>query len=205
MNGFISGGWFMSQSKFSRRGFLKGAAAGVAGAATGLPVAEGVATGPAILGPGAVAMSLTVNGTERKVEVDPRTTLVNLLRNELDLTGTKIICDGGACGGCSVLVDGLLVNSCMMLALDADGVKVETVEGLAEGDKLHPIQEAFCHHDALQCGFCTPGMIMACKSLLDGNKSPSAGEIREGLAGNICRCGTYTRIFEAVHTVAKKR
>jgi aerobic-type carbon monoxide dehydrogenase small subunit (CoxS/CutS family) len=188
----------------SRRGFLKGVGGAVGAGAVGAPVVSAAPTGPTALGPGKVAITITVNGVERELDIEPRVTLLNALRNSLDLTGTKKICDRGQCGGCNVLVDGLLVNSCMMLALDAAGAKVQTVEGLATGDKLHPIQEAFCEVDALQCGFCTPGMVMACKALLDRHKRPSRAEIREGLAGNLCRCGTYTRIFDAVERAAKK-
>ncbi len=149
-------------------------------------------------------MVLNVNGQDRKVTIEPRVTLLRALRNHLDLTGAKEICDRGGCGGCTVLLDGKAVNSCMMLAVDAVGKKVATVEGLASGDKLHPLQAAFVKHDGLQCGFCTPGMVMACKALLDHNKTPSLTQIKQGLAGNICRCGTYTRIFAAVQTAAKE-
>jgi xanthine dehydrogenase YagT iron-sulfur-binding subunit len=151
-----------------------------------------------------VKVSLQVNGAAREVEIEPRVTLLNALRNHLDLTGTKKICDRGSCGGCTVLVDGAAVNSCLMLALDAEGRKVETIEGLASGGKLHPLQEEFCAHDALQCGFCTPGMVMACKALLDRKKEPSLDDIREGISGNICRCGTYNKIFDAVRAAAPR-
>jgi xanthine dehydrogenase YagT iron-sulfur-binding subunit len=144
-----------------------------------------------------------VNGKDYRLKVEPRVTLLRALRNDLDLTGTKEICDRGACGGCSVTIDGTLINSCMMLAVDAVGRKVGTIEGLAKGDKLDPIQEAFVKHDALQCGFCTPGMVMACKTLLESNKSPSLIQIKKGLSGNICRCGTYNHIFAAVQTASK--
>jgi aerobic-type carbon monoxide dehydrogenase small subunit (CoxS/CutS family) len=120
------------------------------------------------------------------------------LRWHFNLTGTKEICDRGACGGCSVLVDGVLVNSCMMLTADAVGCEVTTVEGLAQGDRLDPIQEAFCRHDALQCGYCTPGLIMASRALLNENQAPTLDQIKRGLSGNICRCGTYTNVFNAV-------
>ncbi len=145
-----------------------------------------------------------MNGTDRRLTVEPRVTLLRALRNELDLTGTKEICNGGACGGCSVLLDGRLVNSCMTLALDAVGAKVTTIEGLSKGDELHPIQRAFVEHDALQCGFCTPGMVMACKALLDAKKHPTLVEIKRGVSGNVCRCGTYPRVFAAVQAVAKQ-
>jgi aerobic-type carbon monoxide dehydrogenase small subunit (CoxS/CutS family) len=148
-------------------------------------------------------ITLNVNGKKYNLKVEPRMTLLRALRNELDLTGTKEICDRGACGGCSVMLDGKLVNSCMLLAVDAVGAKIGTIEGLAKGDKLDPIQSAFVQHDALQCGFCTPGMVMACKALLETNKKPDLVQIKKGLSGNICRCGTYNNIFAAVQTAAK--
>jgi len=122
----------------------------------------------------------------------------------IDLTGTKQVCDRGECGGCTVLMDGKAVYSCMILALDAQGKEITTIESLADGDKLHPIQEAFVEHDALQCGFCTPGFVMSAKALLDENPDPTLEEIKHGLAGNLCRCGAYPRIFEAVQTAAKR-
>jgi aerobic-type carbon monoxide dehydrogenase small subunit (CoxS/CutS family) len=154
--------------------------------------------GPAILGPDPVACELNVNGRAMPATIDPATTLLECLRVNLGLTGSKEVCDRASCGACSVLVDGRLVNACMMLALDAVGARVETVEGLATGDTLHPVQTAFIDHDALQCGFCTPGLIVAAKSLLDRNPRPDLSAIRKGLAGNICRCGTYTNVFNAV-------
>jgi xanthine dehydrogenase YagT iron-sulfur-binding subunit len=176
---------------------------GVAGGAVALAKDARAAKQPKTLPAKKVPITLTVNDKAYKLSVEPRQTLLRALRNQLDLTGTKEICDRGACGGCSVLLDGKLVNSCMLLAVDAVGRKVTTIEGLSKGDKLHPIQEAFVKHDALQCGFCTPGMVMACKSLLDKEKNPSLVQIKKGLSGNICRCGTYNNIFTAVQTAAK--
>ncbi len=190
---------------FSRREFLTAGAAAAGGAAIGGRTAEARPAGPKTLGPKKVAVTLNVNGKDRELEIEPRVTLLRALRNHLDVTGPKQACDRGACGGCSVLVDGLLVNACMMLALDAVGRKIVTPEGLMEGDKMAPIQEAFCAHDALQCGFCTPGFVMACQWTLNRRKSPTLAEIKKDLSGNICRCGTYNRIFQAVQTVAKKR
>lgn len=149
-------------------------------------------------GPGPVRVTLKVNGHALKTTIEPATTLLDALRVHLNLTGAKEICDRGSCGGCSVLVDGKLMVSCMMLAMDAVGTEITTVEGLANGDDLDPIQEAFIKHDALQCGFCTPGLLMASKALLNDNSKPSLDDIKAGLAGNICRCGTYTNIFNAV-------
>jgi aerobic-type carbon monoxide dehydrogenase small subunit (CoxS/CutS family) len=186
----------------SRRAFLgTGAAAGGVAIAGGRE-AKGAARAKT-LGPKKATIKINVNGADKTLTVEPRVTLLRALRNQLDVTGCKEICNGGSCGGCNVLVDGQLVNSCMMLAVDADGRKVTTIEGLSQGDKLHPLQEQFVKFDALQCGFCTPGMVMACKALLDKNKNPDLVAIKRGLSGNICRCGTYTRIFTAVQAAAK--
>jgi aerobic-type carbon monoxide dehydrogenase small subunit (CoxS/CutS family) len=143
----------------SRRGFLGGVGAAAGAVAVGAPVFAGRQESK-VLGPGPVPVSLHINGVAKSVEVEPRVTLLNALRNHLDLTGTKKICDRGSCGGCTVLVDGAPVNSCLMLALDAEGRKIETIEGMAPEGGLSPLQESFCAHDALQCGFCTPGMVM---------------------------------------------
>src|SRR5690349_10104631 len=192
-----------SGPEVSRRGFLSGLGAAAGAVAVGVPAFAGRQEAQ-FLGPGPVPLTLHVNGVVKKTEVEPRVTLLNALRNHLDLTGTKKICDRGSCGGCTVLVDGAPVNSCLMLALDAEGRKIETIEGLAPEGGLHPLQEAFCAHDALQCGFCTPGMVMACKALLDRTPDPNLDEIKEGISGNICRCGTYNRIFDAVKSAAPK-
>jgi aerobic-type carbon monoxide dehydrogenase small subunit (CoxS/CutS family) len=154
--------------------------------------------GPMILGPGAAQLRLRLNGESVMVNVEPSVTLLDVLRRQLDMTGSKEICDRGACGGCSVIVDGTLVNACMMLAFDADGSEITTIEGLANGDELHPLQEAFIRHDGLQCGYCTPGFIVAGKALLDENPKPTLAEIQKGLGGNICRCAAYNNIFNAV-------
>ncbi len=151
-----------------------------------------------VRGPGPIEIRLTVNGEERAITVEPATTLLTALRFHLHLTGPKEICDRGACGGCSVLLDGKLVNACLLLAIDAEGRSVTTVEGLAKDGKLDPIQESFIRHDGLQCGYCTPGLVMASRALLNGNPKPDLPAIKRGLCGNICRCGTYTNIFNAV-------
>jgi xanthine dehydrogenase YagT iron-sulfur-binding subunit len=185
----------------TRRGFLQ--SAGVAGGVAVVGKQAHAAGKPKVLPAKKVPITLNVNGKDYRLKVEPRITLLRALRNDLDLTGTKEICDRGACGGCNVLLDGKLVNSCMLLAVDAVGTKIGTIEGLAKGDKLDPIQAAFVQHDALQCGFCTPGMVMACKALLETNKKPDLVQIKKGLAGNICRCGTYNHIFAAVQTASK--
>jgi len=191
-----------SSGTLSRRHFLGGTA--MAGAALGAGAEAKAAAGkPKALGPQKASISLDINGKKRAVSVETRSTLLRAMRNQLDLTGSKEVCNGGACGACSVIVDGALVNACMMFAVDAVGRKITTVEGLSNGDKIHPIQKAFVEKDALQCGFCTPGMVMACKALLDKTPNPDLHQIKKGLRGNLCRCGTYTRIFEAVKSVAK--
>jgi len=156
-------------------------------------------------------ITLRINGRNYEVEVEPRTTLLSVLRDGIDtngqrlnLTGAKQICDRGECGGCTVIMDGKAIYSCMTLVIDAQGKDILTVEGLEDGDKLHPLQEAFIEHDALQCGFCTPGFLMTAKALLDTNRAPTLEEIKGSLSGNVCRCGAYTRIFEAVQTAAKR-
>ena len=146
------------------------------------------------------SMSLTVNGERRDVALDdPRATLLDLLRERLGLTGTKKGCDRGQCGACTVLVNGKRVNSCLALALSLDGAEVVTIEGLAQGDELHPVQAAFIAHDGFQCGFCTPGQIMSAVGLIDeGQAGDDPERVREGMSGNICRCGAYRGITEAV-------
>jgi len=132
-------------------------------------------------------------------------TLLDALRNHLDLTGAKQVCDRGGCGGCTVLLDGLPVKSCMMLAVDAEGHEITTVEGLGTPEKMSPVQQAFVEKDALQCGFCTPGFVVAATALLAKNPDPTLDQIKHGLSGNLCRCGTYGRIFEAVQSAAKAK
>jgi aerobic-type carbon monoxide dehydrogenase small subunit (CoxS/CutS family) len=143
-------------------------------------------------------VKVDVNGVEYEREVDARRLLIHFIRDDLGLTGSHIGCDTGNCGACSVIVDGTLVKSCMMLAVQADGARIETVEGLAEGDQLAPLQQAFSDHHALQCGYCTPGMLMSATALLRKNTSPSEDEIRKGIQGNLCRCTGYVNIVEAI-------
>jgi len=146
---------------------------------------------------------LTVNGTLQELSVQPWETLLEVIRDRLGLTGTKEGCGLGECGACTVIMDGKTVNSCLVLAVEADGKQVTTIEGLADGDQLHPLQEAFIEQGGLQCGFCTPGMIMSAKALLDENPDPSEAEITRGIAGNLCRCTGYTKIIESVASAAK--
>jgi carbon-monoxide dehydrogenase small subunit len=153
---------------------------------------------------GKVNISVTVNGRTVERGVEPRLLLVQFIRDELLLTGTHIGCDTSYCGACTVLFDGEPIKSCTMLAVQADGGEVTTVEGLAQDGKLHPLQESFSEHHALQCGFCTPGMLMSAKHLLDTNPDPSAEEIRKGIQGNLCRCTGYKNIFTAIADAASK-
>ena len=190
----------------SRRAFLK--TMGVGAAAAGLAAGAAGAAAPAqtvILGPDAVPLDLTINGTHYTVTVEPRVTLLRALRNHLGLTGAKEVCERGACGGCTVLLDGAPICSCLLLAVDAVGHEITTVEGLGTPDKLSPVQAAFVEADALQCGFCTPGFVVASTALLRANPHPTLEEIQAGLAGNLCRCGTYSRIFAAVQTAAGQK
>ena len=148
-------------------------------------------------------ISVEVNGTTYEREVEARRLLVHFLRDDLDLTGTHVGCDTGNCGACSVIVDGTLLKSCMMLAIQADGASIETVEGLGADGELNPLQQAFGEHHALQCGYCTPGMLMSAKALLDENPEPTEGEIRRAIQGNICRCTGYVNIVEAIAAAAE--
>jgi xanthine dehydrogenase YagT iron-sulfur-binding subunit len=147
-----------------------------------------------------LSINLTINGMRRKIELDdPRVTLLDLLRERLDLTGTKKGCDRGQCGACTVLLDGRRVNSCLALAVSHDGAEVLTIEGLAQGEAVHPVQAAFIAHDAFQCGFCTPGQIISAVGLIrEGQAGDDAERVREGMSGNLCRCGAYHGITEAV-------
>jgi xanthine dehydrogenase YagT iron-sulfur-binding subunit len=190
-------------SKLSRRQFVESTGAGLV-VATSAPLAAQQAapaatesSRPAITAP-RTTVQLNVNGTEHRVEVEDRWTLVEVLRDHLGLTGTKIGCDRGECGACTVLLDGKPVYSCSQLAVWADGRKIETVEGLAHGEHLHPLQEAFIEHDGPQCGYCTSGQLMSAKALLDRNPHPTEDEVRHAMTGNICRCSNYNRYVEAV-------
>lgn len=162
----------------------------------------GCGAGTGVVGPGPVAVAVSVNGSPRRLEVEPRTTLAEALRDALGLTGTKIACDRGACGACTVWLDGKPVCACTLLAIDAEGREVTTIEGLAEGEALHPVQAAFIEHDALQCGFCTPGMVMSCAALLARDPRPDADAVREAIAGHYCRCGTYPHVIAATLAAA---
>lgn len=149
-------------------------------------------------------VGFTVNGTRHELDVEPRLTLLDTLRDILDLTGSKKGCDEGVCGACTVILDGKAVCSCMTFAVEADGSDVLTIEGIAEGSKLDPIQKAFIEFDGMQCGFCTSGQIMSAKAFLMSNAKPTKDEIREAMSGNICRCGAYINIVDAIFHVSKE-
>jgi xanthine dehydrogenase YagT iron-sulfur-binding subunit len=183
----------------SRRAFLKtvgvtGVAAGVIGGAD----AEAQGGGAAPVGPGAVPITLKIDGKVHRLEVEPRVTLLDAMRDRLDKTGLKRVCDRGSCGACTAIVDGRTVYTCSMLAIEAQGKDIKTIEGLTEGTALHPVQQAIVEHDGTMCGFCTPGFVMSAVALLEKHPKPTAEQVREGLDGNICRCGTYKGLLEAV-------
>jgi xanthine dehydrogenase YagT iron-sulfur-binding subunit len=190
----------------TRRGFLKGAGVAAAGAAiteSGLEALAATQESRIVLGPGASPVKLKINGADKTLQLEPRTTLAEALRVHADMTGTKVVCDRGSCSACTVFIDNVPMLSCMTLALDARGKEIKTIEGLANGDTLHPIQSQFIEHDAMQCGFCTPGMVMSCAALLERNKNPSLEDVKHACSGNLCRCGTYPKVFDATLAAAK--
>ena len=187
----------------SRRGFLQGSTLAIAaGALLGSDARADHAEAPGPVGPGPVPVALEVNGKTHTVELEPRETLASVLRDRLGLTGTKVACDRGACSACTVHLDGLPVCSCMTLAIDVGARKVTTIEGLARGEALHPVQEQFIAHDAMQCGFCTPGMVMSCAALLARTPLPTLDDVKRAVSGNLCRCGTYPKVFAATLSAA---
>jgi len=158
-----------------------------------------------VFGPGKMPISLSINGKSFTASVEPRVTLLEALRNDLDFTGAKRVCDRATCGACTMIMDGKPVYSCSVLAVEAQGKKITTVEGLMQGETLHPIQQAFVDNDAQQCGFCTPGFVVACKAFLDKNPNPTPEQVQKGLGGNLCRCGTYIGVRAAVLQAASGR
>jgi xanthine dehydrogenase YagT iron-sulfur-binding subunit len=189
---------------FSRRGFMSGVGIGGGVMGTGLLENEAAASPAAnVVGPGAVPITLTINGKPVKLTVEPRVTLVDALRNYLDLTGAKRVCDRGTCGACTVVMGGKSVYACTVLAIDAQGKNIETIEGLATGGNLHPVSKAFWDNDAQQCGYCTPGFVMACKGFLDEHPNPTEEDVKHGMGGNLCRCGTYMGVRKAALQAAK--
>jgi xanthine dehydrogenase YagT iron-sulfur-binding subunit len=193
------------RSGVSRRDFLK-----ISTIAAAVPVVAGPRTVMAagqevpVQGPGKVPMEFSVNGKTYKAGLEPRVTLLDALRDSLDITGAKRVCDKGECGACTVLLDNKAVYACSILAIEAQGKKITTVESLMEDGKLNPLQQAFVDNDGSQCGFCTPGFVVACKALLDQHSDPGPEDVRRGLSGNYCRCGTYDGIRKAVAQVARK-
>jgi len=188
---------------FSRRTFIEGVGIG-AGAVGAIGAAEPArAQSSEPVGPDPVAITLNINGKSHELKVEPRVTLIDALRNRLDLTGAKKVCDRATCGACTVIVDGDPVYSCTMLAIEAQGRRIETIEGISTEDSMHPVQAQFVEHDAQQCGFCTPGLVMAGKAIVDGNSQPSMADVESGLSGNICRCGTYVGVRKAVYDAAR--
>jgi xanthine dehydrogenase YagT iron-sulfur-binding subunit len=182
----------------SRRDFLKSAGVGsLAASVAGVAEADAQTAGPGAVGPGEVSIQLLVNGKRLDLRIEPRVTLLDALRNRADLTGNKRVCDRGACGACTMIIDGRTAYSCSTLAIEVQGKQIRTVDGLASGTTLHPVQQAFCDTDGLMCGFCTPGFVMATVALVEKHPNPTADEARRGLDGNVCRCGTFTRIMEA--------
>lgn len=159
--------------------------------------------GSQTLGPGAVPIVLQINGAAHSLSVEPRMTLAEALRDNLGLTGTKVVCDRGSCSACTVWMDKVPTLSCMTLAVDVGPRKITTIEGIASGGHLHPLQEAFVKHDAMQCGFCTPGMVMSCVALLDRNPNPTLDDVKHAVSGNLCRCGTYPKVFAATLEAAR--
>src|ERR1019366_5166744 len=190
---------------FSRRDFLKGASMAVSTGLLAAPEAGAVTPehSAEVLGPGAVPITLQINGKAHSLNVEPRVTLLDALRNQLDLTGAKKVCDRGVCGACTVIMDGHPVYACNVLAVEAEGHSIETIEGMGTQGELHPVMAAFVEHDAQQCGFCTPGFVVACKAFLDKHPDPTRDDVEHGLGGNLCRCGTYAGVREAVLEAAK--
>ena len=193
------------KSNFSRRGFLQGVGITSGVLTTGILETEAKAqTGAAVVGPGEVPITLEINGKPYKISVEPRMTLCDTLRHRLELTAAKRVCDRATCGACTVIIDGKVMYSCTVLAIDAQGRRIQTLEGLTQNGKPHPVSRAFVANDAQQCGYCTPGFVMAAKGFLDRNPNPTYEEVKAGLGGNLCRCGTYMGVRHAVLDAAKE-
>jgi carbon-monoxide dehydrogenase small subunit/xanthine dehydrogenase YagT iron-sulfur-binding subunit len=193
----------------SRRSFIRGAGLSTAGSvllttnALAFDYKEKLVTGDEF-GPEAMTIKMKVNGITKSLSVEPRTTLASALRDHLELTGTKVVCDRGSCSACTVYLDGKPVNSCMMSVFDVGDKEITTIEGIAKNGELHPVQQAFIEHDASQCGYCTPGMVMSCVHLVDNNTNVNLEDIKNATRGNLCRCGTHPHVFKATLAAAKK-
>lgn len=193
------------KSGVSRRDFLKISTISAAAVPVlGTKVVKAAGAPVKVYGPGKVPVELTVNGQKHKLDVEPRVTLLDALRDELQITGAKRVCDRAECGACTVLMDGKAVYACGVLAIAAQGKQITTVESLMQGETLHPIQQAFVENDASQCGFCTPGFVVALKAFLDKHPRATPEEVRRGLSGNVCRCGTYHGIQQAIAQMAQR-
>jgi len=189
------------KSGVSRRGFIRGVSIGSGALGTGILETPATAAPDAAgkwVGPGTVPVSLKINGKPYSLNIEPRVTLLDALRNHLDITGAKRVCDRATCGACTVIIDSKVVYSCTVLAIEAQGKDIQTIEGIAESGKLHPVSAAFVNHDAQQCGYCTPGFVMATKGFLDKHPNPTLAQCERGLSGNLCRCGTYVGMKKAV-------
>ena len=182
---------------FSRRSFLKTVGAGGVAAGVLAKAPRVRAQDAAAVGPGPVPITLNINGQSHRLEIEPRVTLLDAVRNRLNMTGVKRVCDRGACGACTMIVDGKTIYACSTLAIEMQGKKIRTVESFTQGTVLHPVQQAFCDHDGLMCGFCTPGFVTSAVALLETTPNPTPEQARKALDGNICRCGTYPRVLAA--------
>lgn len=189
---------------FSRRTFIEGVGVGAGAVGTFGTTQQAQADNHEVLGPDPVPITLNINGKNHSLKVEPRVTLIDALRNQLDHTGAKKVCDRATCGACTVIIDGAPVYSCTLLAIEAQGRKIETVEGISTEDSMHAVQRFFVEHDAQQCGFCTPGLVMAGKAVVDRSSQPTMADVESGLCGNICRCGTYVGVRKAVYDAARK-
>jgi xanthine dehydrogenase YagT iron-sulfur-binding subunit len=196
------------KNTFSRRGFLKGA--GVTAATSVIETANALARdakealhADRVQGPDPLPVKLHINGRDHSVVIEPRDTLAQTLRDHLGLTGTKVVCDRGSCSACTVWIDKTPALACMTLSIDTAGREITTIEGLSHNGTMHPVQAAFVKHDAMQCGFCTPGMVMSCAALLERNPKPTLSEVKHAVSGNLCRCGTYPKVFAATLDVSR--
>ena len=188
---------------FSRRGFLGGVGLGGGALGSGLLEHPAQAATPHVAGPGPAPITLNINGKPVNLTVEPSVTLLDALRNHLDYTGAKKVCDRGTCGACTVIMGGKTVYGCTVLAIDAQGKNIQTIEGIGSPEHLHPVSAAFWNNDGQQCGYCTPGFVMACKGFLEEHPHPTVEDLKRGLGGNLCRCGTYMGVKAAVMEAAK--